>query len=175
VHAEDVQLVDVVEQSLVLVRPLATKKGLRIRVEGPAEPVQLHTDPRKLRQVLVNLLANAVKFTAAGDVVLLLRVEGRDTGVRIVFEVTDTGRGIATADQERIFEPFWQADGTATHDAGSTGLGLSLARQFARLLGGDVTLARSTLGHGSTFVVSLPQHYPGGDRKPVDLLLASHG
>jgi signal transduction histidine kinase len=167
VRAEDVRLVDVVEQSLVLVRPLATKKGLRIRVEGPSEPIDLHTDPRKLRQVLVNLLANAVKFTTAGDVVLLIRVEGRDAGVRVVFEVTDTGCGIALADQERIFEPFWQVDPTATHDAGSTGLGLSVARQFARLLGGDVTVTRSAPGQGSTFVVSLPARYPGPGGAPA--------
>src|SRR5258707_1354325 len=74
VRPESVRLVDVVEQSLALVRPMADTKGLRIRVEGPRDPIALHTDPRKLRQILVNLLANAVKFTDAGDVVLLLRV-----------------------------------------------------------------------------------------------------
>jgi len=62
----------------VLVRPIAEQKGLRVRVEGPAEPVELFTDPHKLRQVLVNLLANAVKFTVRGEVVVLLRVEGRE-------------------------------------------------------------------------------------------------
>jgi signal transduction histidine kinase len=154
-------LIDVVEQSLVLVRPIAEKKGLRIRVEGPVEPLELYTDPRKLRQILVNLLANAVKFTDGGEVTLLLRIEGRDAEVRIYFEVTDTGRGIALEHQESIFEPFRQADPTVVHGTGGTGLGLSGAQQLARLLGGDVIVARSALGRGSSFVVSLPVRYRG--------------
>ena len=159
VHVEPVLLVDVVEQSLTLVRPLAEQKGLRIRVEGPEEPVELHTDPRKLRQVLVNLLANAVKFTDAGDVVVQLRIEGSDANVTVYFEVTDTGRGIAREDREHIFEAYWQAAPGSAGAASGTGLGLPVARQLARLLGGDVSVARSELGHGSTFVVSLPARY----------------
>jgi signal transduction histidine kinase len=161
VRPEPVALLDVVEQSLVLVRPIAAQKGLRVRVEGPAEPVELVTDPHKLRQILVNLLANAVKFTARGEVVVLLRVEGRDAAVRVVIEVTDTGRGIAPEEQAHVFDPFWQADPTSTQSGGSSGLGLSVARQLARLLGGDVTVAQSAPGQGSTFVVSLPAQYPG--------------
>jgi len=169
VRAEPIRLVDVVEESLMVVRPLAEKKGLRIRLEGPPQPVELHTDPRKLRQILVNLLANAVKFTEAGDVLLLLRVEGEDAEVRVYFEVTDMGRGIALDDQKRVFDPFWRADPLAKSGGGSTGLGLSVARQLARLLGGDVSVSRSAPGRGSTFVVSLPARYsprathvPGG-------------
>jgi signal transduction histidine kinase len=161
VRAEPVLLVNVVEESLVMVRPLAEKKGLRIRVEKPGEQVELYTDRRKLRQVLVNLLANAVKFTETGGVVLLLRVEGKEAEVRVVFEVTDTGRGIPAGDWGNVFEPFWQADPTAKHSAGSTGLGLSVARELARLLGGEVSVTRSVVGEGSTFTVSLPAHYPG--------------
>jgi signal transduction histidine kinase len=159
VHVKPVLLLDVVEESLTLVRPLAETKGLRIRVEGPAEPVELHTDPLKLRQVLVNLLANAVKFTDAGDVVVVLRIEGRDAEVTVYFEVTDTGRGIAREDREHIFEAYWQAAPGPTETTSGTGLGLPVARQLARLLGGDVTVARSEPGHGSTFVVSLPARY----------------
>ena len=161
VHPEPVSLVDIVEQSLALVRPLAEQKGLHIRVEGPGEAVELLTDPRRLRQVLVNLLANAVKFTDAGDVVVLLRVEGRNADVRVYFEVTDTGRGIAVADQEHIFEAYWQAEPGSAQSSGGTGLGLPVARQLTRLLGGDVTVARSELGLGSTFVVSLPARFGG--------------
>jgi signal transduction histidine kinase len=161
VRPEPVGLVDVLEQSLVLVRPLAALKGLHVRVDGPAEPVELHTDPRKLRQVLVNLLANAVKFTDEGEVVVLLRVEGREPAVRVVIEVTDTGRGITPEAQAHVFDPFWQADPASTESGGSSGLGLSVARQLARLLGGDVIVARSAPGDGSTFVVSLPARYPG--------------
>jgi signal transduction histidine kinase len=164
VRPESVALVEVVEQSLVLVRPLAERRGLRIRVEAPDHEVLLYTDARKLRQILVNLLANAVKFTDTGDVVLVLRVSGHDRDVRVYFEVTDSGPGIAEEDRERIFELFWQKDGGSTPGAGSGGLGLSVARQLARLLGGDVVVARSELAKGSTFVVALPAHYAG----PVD-------
>jgi signal transduction histidine kinase len=159
VRVEPVRLVDVVEESLMVVRPLAEKKGLRIRLEGPTEPVELHTDPRKLRQILVNLLANAVKFTETGDVLLLLHVEGKDAEVKVYFEVTDTGRGIALEDQKHVFDPFWRADPSAKSEGGSTGLGLSVARQLARLLGGDVRVTKSEPGRGSTFVVSLPARY----------------
>jgi signal transduction histidine kinase len=159
VAAEPVVLVDVVEASLVLVRPIAEKKGLRIRVEGPDEPLLLHTDPRKLRQILINLLANAVKFTDAGEIVLVLRVEGRDAEVRVIIELTDSGRGMTPEEQSHAFDPFWQADSTSGDGLGSSGLGLSVARQLARLLGGDVNVIRSAPGDGSTFVVSLPAEY----------------
>lgn len=160
VRAEEVLLTDVVEQSLTLVRPIAAKKGLQIRVEGPATPLRLHTDPRKLRQILVNLLANAVKFTTTGDVLLLLRIDGHDPDVRVYMEVMDTGPGISAADQEHIFEPFWQADPDVVHTGGSTGLGLSVARQLAQLLGGDVSVTKSAPGEGSTFQLWLPAVLP---------------
>ena len=123
------------------------------------EPYDLFTDPRKLRQILVNLLANATKFSGNGDIVLLLRVAGAGADARAYFEVTDAGRGIAVEDYDHIFDAFWQEDHTMTHTIGSTGLGLSVARHLARLLGGDVLLARSKLARGSTFVVSLPAQY----------------
>jgi signal transduction histidine kinase len=149
-----VALTDVVELSLLLVRPLADEKGMRIRVDGPAQRVGLYTDPGKLRQILVNLLANAVKFTERGDVVL--RIDVVDAGERVVFEVSDSGRGIAAAYHERIFEPFWRSEPTSVRREEGTGLGLSVARQLARLLGGDLRLVASAPGQGSTFVLSLP-------------------
>ena len=167
VRVEPVQLVEVVEQSLMLVRPLAEQKGLKLRVEQPDAPVELLTDVRKLRQILVNVLANAVKFTLAGEVVLLLRADPDDDEVRVRFEVTDTGRGIAPEDAAHIFEPFWQADAASSGSEGSTGLGLSVARQLARLLGGDVTLARSVRGRGSTFVISLPARFEAPELLPA--------
>jgi len=162
VRAEALLLRDAVEQSLVLIHPLATQKGLRIRIEGAEEPLQLYTDPRKLRQILVNLLANAVKFTNTGEVILLFRVEGLGDDGRIHFEITDTGRGIALENREHVFEPFWQVDPTTTRGgAGSTGLGLAVARQLARSLGGDVNVAQSTVGKGSTFAFILPIRFSG--------------
>lgn len=175
VRVEPVRLVDVVEESLMVVRPLAEKKGLRVRLEGPNKPVELHTDPRKLRQILVNLLANAVKYTEVGDVLLLLRVEGEDTEVKVYFEVTDMGRGISLEDQKHVFDPFWRADPLAKSDGGSTGLGLSVARQLARLLGGDVSVSKSAPGKGSTFVVSLPARYTPPSTRPDDRRDAAGG
>jgi signal transduction histidine kinase len=159
VAAEPLVLIDVVEASLVLVRPIAEKKGLSIRVEGPSEPLTLHTDPRKLRQILINLLANAVKFTDAGEIVLVLRVEGRDAEVRVIFELTDPGRGMTPDEQAHAFDPFWRADSVSRDGMGGSGLGLSVARQLATLLGGDLNVTRSTPGKGSTFVLSLPAEY----------------
>jgi signal transduction histidine kinase len=122
----------------------------------------LHTDPRKLRQILINLLANAVKFTEAGEIVLVLRVEGRDAEVRVIIELTDSGRGMTPDEQSHAFEPFWQSEASSTDGSRGSGLGLSVARQLARLLGGDVNVTRSAPGDGSTFVVSLPAEYRQG-------------
>ena len=161
VHPEHVALVDILEASLVLVRPLADKKGLGIRIDAPVDPIEMNSDPRKLRQILINLLANAVKFTEAGEIVLVLHVEGHAAEVRVLFEVTDPGVGMAPEVQAHIFDPFWQADSTSMKTSGSSGLGLSVARQLARLLGGDVTVVRSAPGEGSTFLLSLPENYTG--------------
>jgi signal transduction histidine kinase len=152
----DVVLSELVEQSLVLVRPLADQKALRLRVVELPPPVHLHTDAGKVRQILVNLLANAIKFSERGDVLIAVRTEGLDADSRVLFEVSDTGVGIAPEHHDRIFEPFWRADPSAARDRKGTGLGLSLARQLARFLGGDVVLVASALGRGSTFIASLP-------------------
>jgi signal transduction histidine kinase len=91
--------------------------------------------------------------------VLILRVEGTGAELRIYFEVTDSGRGISEQDQRHVFESFWQADQTLTRTSVGTGLGLAVARQLARLLGGDVVISKSEVGRGSTFVASLPPRY----------------
>jgi signal transduction histidine kinase len=158
----------VVERSLALVRPMADAKALRLVVDCARPDLVLHTDPRRLSQVLVNLLANAVKFTAAGDVRLVVRFADERVELHVCFEVSDAGRGIAPADHERVFEPFWRRDPGEPQRDGSTGLGLSVARQLARLLGGDLVLARSAVGGGSTFVVTLPvRHAPGAPGAPA--------
>ncbi|MDB4882718.1 MAG: ATP-binding region ATPase domain protein, partial [Gemmatimonadetes bacterium] len=159
VHVEHVLLADVVSQSVVLIDPLAASKGLDIRIVGSHEAIMLHTDGRKVCQILVNLLANAVKFSDSGGIELLVRVSGVDADSTVFLEVTDTGLGIAVGDHEHIFDPFWQTDQSHARNAEGTGLGLSVARQLARLLGGDLTVTKSSLGDGSTFVVSLPTIY----------------
>jgi signal transduction histidine kinase len=156
VALSDVELTVVLEQSLMLVRPLAERKGRRVRTEGAAPPLQLHTDPGKVRQILVNLLGNALKFSDGGDVVLATRTEGVGASLRVSFAVSDTGMGLASEHIDRIFEPFWRVDSALVREREGTGLGLSVARQLARLLGGDIVVAATELGRGSTFILSLP-------------------
>jgi signal transduction histidine kinase len=176
VRPEIVLLTDLMHESVDLVRPLAVQKGLRLHMEGPAAPLELLTDARKLRQVLVNVLGNAIKFTAAGDVTLDVRVEGLDPCdvepcVRVFFEVTDTGAGLSLADQAHVFDLYWQHDPASTHRDGSSGLGLSIARQLAWLLGGDIAIGVSVFGKGSTFVIALPARYVVG-APPVRIAVA---
>jgi signal transduction histidine kinase len=131
--------------------PTAGAKGLSLTLRVPEEPVWLRTDAGKLRQVLLNLGGNAVKFTDDGRITLRLDTEGGAA----IFEVEDTGPGIAPEHRERIFEPFWQADPSKTRTAGGTGLGLAITRQLVELLGGEIRLA-SEMGSGTTFTVRLP-------------------
>jgi len=168
VRPVDAALPDLVRATLDLVRPIAEQKGLRVLVDtSSVSLVVLHTDARKLRQVLVNLLGNAIKFTTVGEVTLHVRTVGTEPRMQAIFEITDTGSGISAADQMHIFEPYWGRDAIAPATGGSTGLGLAVARTLARLLGGDVTCAASTLGTGSIFVASIPARYVAAPLTPL--------
>jgi signal transduction histidine kinase len=141
-----------------LVEPMASAKKLRFLTELLEEDQAIQTDGTKLRQMLVNLLSNAIKFTETGEVKL-------SSGVRnglLEIQISDTGVGIAAENIEFVFEPFWQAEQTATRKTGGTGLGLSVTRKLARLLGGDVTVA-SRVGTGTTFLLTLPMKAPAGE------------
>jgi signal transduction histidine kinase/ligand-binding sensor domain-containing protein/DNA-binding response OmpR family regulator len=143
-------LVTSVEQ---LLRPRADSKGLSLRVDlAPGLPAQVRGDAGKLRQILLNLLGNAIKFTEAGEVVVSA---SWDDG-RATFEVRDTGPGIASSEVGGLFEPFVQSE-TGRSAREGTGLGLALSRDLARVMGGDIQV-RSEAGRGSTFrcEVSLP-------------------
>ncbi|HEY0709857.1 MAG TPA: response regulator [Polyangia bacterium] len=132
-------------------QPLADQKHLAFHVEltGPAT---LHTDAQRLSQILKNLLSNAFKFTATGQVSLIVAPAADQ---RVAFTVRDTGIGIEPQHQNTVFEAFRQADGSIHRRYGGTGLGLSISRDLARLLGGDISLT-STPGQGSAFTVTLP-------------------
>jgi len=141
-----------------LVQPMAADKNLKFVVELLDEDQSIQTDSTKLRQMLVNLLSNGIKFTDKGEVRLGCAVNSGALEIRIA----DTGVGIAAENIEDVFEPFWQAEQTATRKTGGTGLGLSVTRKLARLLGGDVTVA-SRIGAGSTFLLTLPMKAPVGE------------
>ncbi|MEU6708846.1 HAMP domain-containing protein [Streptomyces wuyuanensis] len=154
-------LLDYVEATF---RPVTTQKSLDFTITtAPGVPADLVTDDSRLRQVLRNLISNAVKFTERGSVELRIEpasgAELPDSvhrgGAVVAFRVEDTGIGIAEQQLEVIFGAFQQADGTTSRKYGGTGLGLSISREIAHLLGGAVT-AESTLGQGSTFTLYLP-------------------
>jgi signal transduction histidine kinase len=155
VHIEEFGLAALLEQAAAIVRPLAEKKNLAFNLGGRDSRAVMRSDPQKVRQIIINLLANAVKFTTTGGVRLMAHVADS----RVEFEVSDTGPGIALQHLDRVFDAFWQVDQRITRKAGGTGLGLSVARQLARLLGGDVSV-RSTIGEGSVFRVELPLSVP---------------
>jgi two-component system, cell cycle sensor histidine kinase and response regulator CckA len=150
-HIEDVALADLLDEVAAIIEPLAGEKGLRFAIDAADRSVVLHTDGRKVRQILLNLTGNAVKFTDEGGITFHSRVADN----RIIFEVRDTGIGIAPEDVAKIWEPFCQVEPVNARRAGGTGLGLTVTRQLARLLGGDVEVD-STPGKGSTFCVTLP-------------------
>ncbi|CAA9366662.1 MAG: hypothetical protein AVDCRST_MAG68-4915 [uncultured Gemmatimonadetes bacterium] len=151
VQPESVDLATVARESAALVEPLARQKGLDFEVEVAPGPTVAHTDPDKVRQILFNLLGNAVKFTDFGGIRLALRTE-RD---HALFEVSDTGIGIAPEHLELAFESFWQADPGSAERGPGIGLGLALVRRLAWMLGGDVRVA-SEPGRGSVFRVKIP-------------------
>lgn len=133
----------------------AEAKGIMLSVDVAAAPTRLMTDGARVRQIVFNLMANALKFTSHGEVALAARVEPAAAGDRVVVTITDTGIGIPADQHEAIFEAFAQVDGGTTRQFGGTGLGLAICRNLARALGGDVTLA-SVVGEGSCFTLRLP-------------------
>jgi signal transduction histidine kinase len=152
VQAEDLDVCDLAREVAIVVEPLALERSLGFVVEVPDRAVCLRTDPGKLRQVLMNLAANAIKFTERGEV--RVRVEESPSGEAHI-HVSDTGPGIAEEHLERIFEPFWQVDAAQRGNHGGTGLGLSVVARLVELLGGRIAV-ESRLGEGSTFTVTLP-------------------
>jgi signal transduction histidine kinase/CheY-like chemotaxis protein len=137
-------------------RMLAQKTGSVFRVEEANDLGLVRADGMRLRQILTNLVGNACKFTEKGQIVLTVSAADWSGRPAVRFEVRDNGIGMAAEQVERLFQPFSQADSSSRRKYGGTGLGLSVSRQFARMMGGDVT-ATSTLGEGSAFTLYLPR------------------
>lgn len=147
----DVDAAEVAREVAAVVEPLARERGLAFVVDTGTRPEMIRTDAGKLRQALVNLAGNAIKFTDRGEV----RVAVEAVDGTVLFRVRDTGVGIAPEHLDQIFQPFWQVQ-PADGKRGGTGLGLSVVRRLATLLGGEVSV-ESVVGEGTVFTVSLPR------------------
>lgn len=137
------------------IQPLAAKNNNTFVIEKIHSPTILYLDEVKLRQILLNLIGNANKFTSNGTVTLRIYAEGIENEARIYFDVIDTGIGIANDKLDYLFKAFSQADAAISNQYGGTGLGLVISKKLCQLLGGDITV-ESVVGHGSTFRVTLP-------------------
>jgi signal transduction histidine kinase len=160
VQLAKVSVTDTCQTLVALIKPLADKKQLELRAEIDSDLPVIVTDGGKLQQILYNLLSNAVKFTPPGGKVTLSgqtqrRQRRGRANEEIVVSVADTGPGVSEADQQRIFEKFYQTDRTLTRESTGTGLGLAIAKELASLLQGRLTL-KSSAGHGATFSLHLP-------------------
>ena len=158
VFAETFEVEAVLRDVASTVESLVDKKGNRLILKiGPGLGA-MHSDVTKIRQALLNLIGNAAKFTEAGILTLAASREPAPEGDRILFRVSDTGIGMTEEQRAKLFQRFVQADSSTTRKFGGTGLGLSLTRAFAEMLGGTVEV-ESEEGHGSSFTVSLPATY----------------
>ncbi len=154
-HVEAIDIAELTEELATTAQPLADQKGNRLAVRCPEESGVIHGDPTRVRQIVLNLLSNACKFTEGGEVSLTVsrkRTRGKDW---IQFAVADTGIGMTPEQQAKVFEEFAQADSSTTRKYGGTGLGLAISRRFCRMMGGDIELI-SEPGVGSTFTASVP-------------------
>ncbi|MBL8251578.1 MAG: response regulator, partial [Candidatus Competibacter sp.] len=151
----DFRLVQVIDHALSLLGERAAAKGLSLTRRIAAEvPAWLHGDLLRLRQILLNFVANAIKFSESGQIEVRASLDAEEgDSVLLRIEVEDRGIGLTPAQQTRLFEAFVQADGSTTRQYGGTGLGLAISRRLARLMGGDVGVV-STFGSGSTFWVT---------------------
>ena len=164
---EPVNLNDLADEVLQSLGPLAKNRGNHLILNAPSEPIIVLTDGFRLRQCLMNLISNAIKFTQDGQVAVSFEKKGAPTGrTHYEIKVSDTGIGMTDEAQARLFEPFQQGDGSVTRLYGGTGLGLALTREMMHLLGGTVTVS-SQVGTGSTFTLSLPGK--GLQAKDVDV------
>lgn len=161
IESVDTNILGVLSGVRSLMNVTAVKKNVNLTFEIDNEiPKMAVTDPTRLRQILINVIGNAIKFTEKGSVTVTASYEKSESRNFLYFKVKDTGLGLDLALSEKIFVPFSQADCSTTRIYGGTGLGLTLSRRLARALGGDVWLAGSELGKGSTFIAKIDVEVP---------------
>lgn len=147
---------DIVAEAASLMKARADEKKLSIKFEYlSAIPEKIKSDPVRLKQILFNLMGNAIKFTESGEVRLATRFVNDDAAPRLEFEVIDSGIGMTPDQEDKLFRPFMQADTSTTRQFGGTGLGLAISKRLAHLLDGDIVVARSVPGEGTTFRVTI--------------------
>ena len=174
----DLEMIDfdlraAVESVTELLAEQSQRKGLElVSLVHASTPTAVRGDPGRLRQILMNLVGNAVKFTEQGRVVLQVRAtEDRGDSVTLLFEVTDTGIGIPPDKQGTIFDAFSQADGSTTRRFGGTGLGLSIAKRLVTLMNGTIGV-ESAIGQGTRFLITVPMAVQPSPQPPVQLPVA---
>jgi len=158
------------QECVTLLRGRADEKGIALQLHcDPSVPIQLKSDPIRLRQILLNLLGNAIKFTPVGRVDINLNYSDS----QLMVSVSDTGIGISVEQQNKLFKPFSQADSSTTRRFGGSGLGLAISKRLAQILGGDIVV-QSEVGKGSCFTLSIPvQQLPEESRSDDPSTLSS--
>ena len=152
----DCQPCHIIAEVVSLMRVRADAKGLPFNVEyAGAIPETIQCDSTRLRQILINLIGNAIKFTEVGGVRLVTQFADDADDPALQFDVIDTGRGMTEEQKAKLFQPFTQVDNSTTRQFGGTGLGLTISKRFAEMLGGDITVAATEMGVGSTFRVTV--------------------
>jgi len=154
-HRETFDLATLVDEILATAQPLIEKNANRLELVCPPHIGTMHADLTKVRQMVLNLLSNAAKFTDHGTITLIVERESGSGGDALILRVRDSGIGMTPAQMDRLFEAFSQADAATAAKYGGTGLGLTITKHFAQMMGGDVTV-ESRPGVGSTFTIRLP-------------------
>ena len=161
-NLRDFEVSDVVDEVITTAEALAKVKNNRLSVALADDVGVMHADPTRLRQVMLNLVSNACKFTEDGTIGLVLEAAPREGSPGLSISVSDTGIGMTQEQLDIVFQPFSQAATTTAVKYGGTGLGLTISREYCRLMGGDITVS-SEPGVGTTFRVWLPMHAEATD------------
>jgi len=170
-YLESFSLTQLLQDVTTTVHPLLAKNHNQLVVNPTPNLGNIHSDMTKVRQVLLNLLSNASKFTEAGTITLHVERFATPTGEQIAFTVSDTGIGMQPEHLEQLFQPFTQADASTTRKYGGTGLGLAISQRFCQMLGGNITVT-SVLGRGSSFRMVLPAIALPASTTPTETAIA---